>query len=159
MTILDFQEALMKDVKCTLKDIGTKDVSGKTVEGVNVYAQDLPIIIAGEDDEFKFYPYAIVRLYDGITEDDNSPWTVTADIHFGIYDADEDNQGHRHIMTMIQRVADRFAYEPLLDRRYRAQQDIEWALQEENTPPYYYGGVRIKFSVPKIGRRDPFHDR
>lgn len=157
MTILDFQKALMEDVKHTLKGIGTTDISGKMVDGVNVYAQDLPAVLSGEGDDSKFFPYAIVRLYDGMTEDDNSPWTVTADIHFGVYDADEDNQGHQHIMTMCQRVVDRFAYEPLLDKQYRAQQDMEWALQEDNTYPYYFGGVRIKFSVPKIERRDPFY--
>lgn len=58
---------------------------------------------------------------------------------------------------MIQRLVNRFAAEPLLDHKYRAQQDMEWAVQDEETYPYFFGGVRIKFSVPKIGRGDPFY--
>lgn len=153
MTILNLQDALAEDIGCTLQGIGTKNVSGEYMDGVNVYKQDLPIVQSDEDDESQFFPYAIIRIYDGRTEDDNSPWTVTADIHFGIYDEDLDNQGHQHVATMIQRVANRFASDPLLDRKYRAQQDIEWALQDENTHPYFFGGMRIKFSVPKVGRR------
>lgn len=152
MTILNLQDALAEDVGRILKGIGTKNVFGENVDGVNVYKQDLPIVQSDEDDESKFFPYAIVRLYDGRTEDDDSPWTVTADIHLGVYDADLDNQGHQHVATMIQRIANRFAAEPLLDKKYRAQQDMEWALQDENTHPYFFGGMRIKFSVPKIGR-------
>lgn len=159
MTILNFQDALVEDVERTLKGIGTKNVSSEIVEGINVYKQDLPIVQSDEEDESMFFPYAIVRIYDGKTEDDDSPWTVTADIHFGVYDGDLNNQGYQHVATMIQRVTNRFAAEPLLDRKYRAQQDMEWALQDENTHPYFFGGVRIKFSVPKIGRSEPVYGR
>lgn len=157
MTALDFQEELAQEVGNILKDIVTVNAAGERVSGINVYKQNLPIITSGEEDDSKFFPYAIVRLYEGETEDDDTPWTDTADILFGVYDQDESNQGHQHIMVMCQRVLDRFAAEPLLARKYRAEQDMEWAIQAEDTYPYYFGGVRIKFSVPKIGRRDPFY--
>ena len=154
MTILNLQDALAEDIGRILKGIGTKNVFGECVDGVNVYKQDLPIVQLDEEDETKFFPYAIVRLYDGRTEDDDSPWIVTADIHLGVFDSDEDNQGHQHVAIMIQRLANRFAAEPLLAGKYRAQQDMEWALQDGETHPYFLGGIRIRFSVPKIGRRD-----
>ena len=154
MTILNFQDALMEETGNILKGVGTKNASGENVDGVNLFAQNLPIVQSGEGDESKFFPYAIIKVYDGGTEGDDSPWTVTADIHLGVYDPDEDNQGHRHVAIMIQRLVNRFAAEPLLVRKYRAQQDMEWAMQDEETYPYFFGGVRIRFSVPKIGRRD-----
>lgn len=154
MTILNFQNALMEETGNILKGVGTKNTSGEIVDGVNLFAQNLPIVQSDDEDEPKFFPYAIIKVYDGRTEDDDSPWTVTADIHLGVYDSDEDNQGHQHIAVMIQRLVNRFAAEPLLDQKYRAQQDMEWAMQDEETYPYFFGGVRMKFSVPKIGRRD-----
>ncbi len=154
MTILNFQDALMEETGNILKGVGTKNASGENVDGVNLFAQNLPIVQSDEGDESKFFPYAIIKVYDGGTEGDDSPWTVTADIHLGVYDPDEDNQGHRHVAIMIQRLVNRFAAEPLLVRKYRAQQDMEWAMQDEETYPYFFGGVRIRFSVPKIGRRD-----
>lgn len=154
MTILNFQNALMEETGNILKGVGTKNMSGEIMDGVNLFAQNLPIVQSDDEDESKFFPYAIIKVYDGRTEDDDSPWTVTADIHLGVYDSDEDNQGHQHIAVMIQRLVNRFAAEPLLDQKYRAQQDMEWAMQDEETYPYFFGGVRMKFSVPKIGRRD-----
>lgn len=154
MTILNFQDALMKETGNILKGVGTKNASGENVDGVNLFAQNLPVVQSDEEDESKFFPYAIIKVYDGRTEDDDSPWTVTADIHLGVYDPDEDNQGHQHVAIMIQCLISRFAAEPLLVRKYRAQQDMEWAMQDEETYPYFFGGVRIRFSVPKIGRRD-----
>ncbi len=156
MTALDFQQALANDVQHILKDIITVNAAGQRVSGVKVYKQQLPVIASDEEDESQFLPYAIVKLSDGKTEDDDEPWTVTADILFGVYDPDKSNQGHQHIMVMCQRVIDRYAADSLLAGRYRAEQDMEWALQDEDTYPYYFGGVRIKFNVPKIGRREPY---
>lgn len=152
MIAAHLQEALMEDVKEILKDIITEDASGGRVSGVNVFAQQLPIIRANEKEASKTLPYAVIKLLDGETEEDN-PWTVTVGIYLGIRDTGRENQGHRHVMVMIERIVDRFVSEPLLDNRYWAQQDIEWALDSEDLYPNFYGGVCIKFSVPKIGRR------
>ena len=57
-------------------------------------------------------------------------------------------------MTMIQRITDRFAKEPLLNRKYRAQEKMSFALQDDDTYPFYFGGVEMRFSVPKMGRSD-----
>jgi hypothetical protein len=115
----------------------------------------LPIIASDDEDESQFFPYFIVKMSDGKSENDDEPWTVTTDILFGCHDNSRLANGHRHIMNMIERVADRFAAEPLLCNKYRAEQDMEWALQDEDTYPFFFGGVRIRFSVPKIGRRIP----
>lgn len=157
MTALDLQDELAKEVGSILKDIVTLNAAGERVSGIQVYRQNLPIIISGEGEDSKFFPYAIVQLAKGKTEDDDSPWSVTVDILFGVYDSDESNQGHQHIMVMCQRVIDRFAAEPLLSRRFRAEPDMEWAIQDEDSYPYFFGGVRMKFNVPKIERREPFY--
>lgn len=152
MIATHLQEALMEDLKEILKDIITEDTSGGRVSGVNVFAQQLPVIRANEKEASKTLPYAVIKLLDGETEEDD-PWTVTVGIYLGIRDTDRENQGHRHVMVMIERIVDRFVSNPLLDDRYWAQQDIEWALDSEDLYPNFYGGVCIKFSVPKIGRR------
>ncbi len=84
---------------------------------------------------------------------------VDTTILFGCHDAGLENNGHRHILTMIERTVDRFASEPSLNGMYRARQDMEWALQDEDTYPYFFGAVRIKFDIPKVGRREPTYGR
>lgn len=158
MTILDLQESLAKDVERTLKDVVTTDAAGEKVSGVTAHRQHLPIIVSDEEDASQFFPYAIVSLVEGSCADDGSPWDVTVDVLLGVHDEDVRNQGHQHIMVMIQRLIDRFAAEPLLDGKYWAQPNMEWAASDADAYPYYFGGVRIKFSVPRIGRRMTAYD-
>lgn len=155
MTRKDLQDALVKETKELLKDVWAKNSLGEDVQA-QVFPQRLPVMTEDEDDETKLFPYAIVRLGDAKTAGDEDPWHVTVDWLLGVYDDERKGQGHLHILTMIERITDRFIAEPLLDHRYRAEQDMETVLQDEDTYPFYFGGVEITFSIPKVGRRDEY---
>lgn len=158
MTPLMLYDDLIAEVENILRDVVTKNTAGEDMVGVKGYKYRLPLITADDEDESQFFPYFIVRLSGGKTEDDDSPWLDTADILLGVCENDKDIPGHEHIMVMIQRITDRFVAEPLLNKKFRAEQDVEWAVQDEDTYPFYFGGVEIKFRVPKIGRRIPDYD-
>lgn len=158
MTFTEFQKDLVKEVEVILKDVICKTPDGGEVVGVKGYEQQLPVVTENDEDESKFFPYFIVRISDAVTQGDDEPWTVTADILFGCYEPDKLQTGHRHILVMIQRTADRFLAEPLLCKKYRAQPEMEVALQDEDTYPFFFGGARIKFSIPKMGRRLPAYE-
>lgn len=154
MTFLEFEKDLVKEVESILRDVICKTPGGEETAGVKGYEHQLPVVMEDDEDETHLFPHAIVRLSEASTQDDDAPWDVAANILLGCYDPDSAHTGHRHILVMIQRITDRFAADPLLYGRYRANQDMNWALQDEDTYPYYFGGVQIKFSVPKIERRD-----
>lgn len=156
MVTAELQRDLMEEVGRIIKDIRTTNTKGELVSGATGYEQRLPIIAEDDEDESLFFPYYIVRVTDGSTADDDSPWVVPVQIYFGVHDANRKALGHRSVLNMIERVVDRFAAEPLFNGKFRALQDIHFALQEEDTYPFYFGGVEIKFQVPKIQRRDPF---
>lgn len=153
MTITDLQDELAKEVGGILKDVATIDAAGEELHGVTVYKQQLPILTADEGSADDLFPYAIVEVFYGATEDADSPWTVSTEIQVAVHDGDSSNQGHQHIAVMIQRIIDRFCSEPLLADRYYASPEIEWAIADDDTYPYFFGYVRLMFSVPKIGRR------
>lgn len=157
MTALDFQSALGAEIANLLNNIQTEDVDGDKKSGVTIFDQQLPEITEDEEDSSQFFPYAIVRISDGKTEDDDTPWIVTADILIGIHDRDKSGAGYKKVMEMCQKIVDRFSAEPLLDKKYRALQNMEWALQDEDTYPFYFGGIRMQFYLPRVGRRDPFY--
>lgn len=158
MTALELQDALMEEVEKTLKDVITEKESEEEISGVKIFSQQLPVITSDEEDVSQFFPYAVIRMLEGQTQEEE-PWRVTAGIHLGVYDPGEENQGHRHVMVMIQRIIDRFVSDPLLDNRYRAQQEIQWELDTDlENHPYFFGVVWIAFSVPKIGKRLPIYD-
>lgn len=156
MTAYALQDDLIEEISDLLKDITTENTIGETVDGVTGYAQRLPEIAESEEDASQLFPYFIVRISDGTTEDDEEPWMVTINVLLGVCDWDKSGAGFRHILNMIQRITDRFISEPLLKNRYRASQEMNWALQEEDSYPFYFGGIEMKFEVRKIGRRQVF---
>lgn len=149
----------MAEVESILKDIITIDPDGERHVGVNVYKQFLPKAVNDDEDVSQFFPYAIVRVGEANTPDDFTPWLTTVDILLGVYDADEYMGGHDHIAVMIQRIVNRFSQEALLDRKYRCEPAMDWAIQDEDTFPYFFGLVELKFNLPKIGRSEPIYGR
>ena len=129
---------------------------GTMVIGATGYRQQLPLLTQNDDDPDQFFPYFIVRIINGKTPSDNEPWDVTVNILFGAFSDDSSNQGHVYISNMIEAVADYFAAYPLLDHKYRALQDMEYAMQDEDTAPYYFGLLEMKFWVQKARREDDY---
>ena len=82
---------------------------------------------------------------------------MTADILLGVYDTDPNMGGGDHILIMIRRIIDRFSQEALLSRKFRCESKMDWAVQDEDTYPYFFGGVRLQFNIPKIGRSEPIY--
>ena len=166
MTFKNLQDDLITEVETLLKDVVTQNTDGEQVVGVKGYAHRLPITQSDEDDPAQYFPYFIVRFDTGKTEDDDDCWHIAVDIILGVYDMGDQTQdeegkthvlisGHENILVMIQRIVDRFAWDPLFDKKYRADQNIQWAVGEDDTYPFYFGAVAITFSVPKIGRKEP----
>lgn len=154
MTRKEFLDALADDIKHSLRDVYTKTISGKEAP-VAVYKNSLPIVTEDEDDESKFFPYAVVRLSESST-DEGKPWLQKVYILLGVYDDDIMGGGYMHILTMIERITNRFLEEPLLDHKYIAEAAMNTAIQDEDTYPYYFGAIEMSFNLPKIERRDEF---
>jgi len=154
MTFKNLQDDLIEEVEQVLKDVVTTKTDGTEVWGIKGYRHQLPVIQTDEDDVSQYFPYFIVRFEGGETKEDNDPWHVSTQILFGIHDANA-SDGHEHVLICCQRVVDRFVSEPNL-KAYRADQNIEWAVSDDDTYPFHFGGVSITFSVPKIGRKEVY---
>ena len=150
MTFRNLQDELLSEVGVILKDMVSKTADDNKAVGFHGYAHELPILKSDEDDEEKLFPFYIIRIAEGTTQDDDDRWHVAADIILGVHETE--GGGHEHILTAIQRIVDRFAGTPEMGA-FRADQDMKWQAGEEDTFPYYYGAVSITFSVPKITRR------
>lgn len=162
MVASDLQRALVKDLEEVLADVVTVDAQGRKVSGIKGYAQVLPNLVGGDGGEDEYFPYFIVRVQNGKVEDDDSPWTVKVMVIIGIHDPGEDAQGHFSLMVAIDRITTRFSQEATLGKRghmaFRCLPTMQWALQDEDTYPYYFGAVSLEFLVPKAGRSDPIED-
>lgn len=102
------------------------------------------------------YPYAIVRVSDGeITQIDGGQ-TVQVLIIFGVIDRDLENQGHKGVLNLIQKVYERFSKNAILAAKYECVMPISWALQDEPSFPYFIGGMTLNFLTHPIRREDPY---
>lgn len=143
---------------------------------INVYAQALPVPKPAEMQQEETdpeiieeglslsdiensedpYPYIIVRVEGGNITEINGDQTVRVNLIFGAYDDSYENQGHRDVLHMIQKIYERFAKNAILASRYECVMPMEWALQDEESYPYFFGGMAMNFNTLFIGREDKY---
>lgn len=163
MIATELQDDLIEELKNVLKNELFKNEyydpdnkSSSEYIPLNFFAQSLPIESSREDEEDTHFPYVIVKLDNGTVPDADSPHEVKVVIVIGLYDNDNKNQGHRDVLHIISMIYERFAKQPMLIHKYVAKESFNWALQDEETHPYYFGGIELSFDIPAIKKEDEF---
>jgi hypothetical protein len=151
MVALELQIELAKEIEVITKDIVLHDPNGE-VEQLKAFKQSLPI--KTDDESEDPYPYCIVRLMSGLTPDAMSAQEVKIILILGIYDDGVDAQGHQSILNIIQRIQERFFKNPVLANQFIMQQKYEWTLQDDDSYPYYFGGIEVAWTTSSIRRED-----
>lgn len=155
MIPIALQDALSRELKKLFSNETYLNQSN-TYEGIKVFSQDLPAESNREDEENDPFPYIINRLVDGNVTDESSAHEVKLILIIGIYDQAQNKQGYRDVLHIIQTIYERFGKENVLDKRYVAKMPFKWTLQEEDSHPYYFGGIEMSFDIPAIRRENPF---
>lgn len=166
------QDDLAADLAETFKNFRLKDPQGEAVR-LNIFKQSLPIPTAKDipetvtDEELEEgvydaeaeedpYPYIIVRVEQGKIENIDQEQTVVVNLIIGVIDRDFNNQGHKDVLNIIQKIYERFAKNAILAQKYECVMPIEWALQDEESFPYFFGGMALNFETIPIRREDPY---
>lgn len=168
VNLTGLQDALCDEIKEILQDVQTVNVSGETVHGFSVYAQQLPKVEAPmleklpqayrRDPDAPFFPYALVMCQGREAGEIDEKWAVHMRVLLAIHDSNRDNQGHRRLIPMLERVSDRFLRKPLLGSYWTARPEIDQYLQQEDYWPYFFGVTDITFDMHKQCREDPIDD-
>lgn len=161
-TPLFLQQALIEEIKEITSGMLFKAPGKEDLVPLSVYGQALPIPIldsVGEgegldsisysdgqlaDPVFKC-PWCQVKIQNGTITETNGPQNVEVAICFGVFDKNNQNKGHQDVLNLIQKVYNRFSVNPLLERQYTCTGAFEWALQEEDTYPYFFGAIGTTF--------------
>lgn len=122
---------------------------------LNIYAQNLLIESSREGDN-SLFPYMVVKLDRGTISNYASAHEVNVVIVLGIFDDSRDAQGHRDVLHIINMIYERFAKNPMLNHKYMAKLPFNWALQDEDTEDYYFGGIEMTFEIPALKKEDEF---
>ncbi len=168
MTAYGLQEDIAAEVEKILRDMRLKDVKGNEAP-LKAYCQELPrriqevaerlgdnadIVISEESAEDSIYPYCVVRLDSGEMNNTRDVQAIQTVLVFGIYDDDVQCQGHKVILNMIHKIAERFIKNPVLNGCYKLNEDsgITWMLDDQNPYAYYYGAMTMTWNAFFAGR-------
>jgi hypothetical protein len=172
-TPLYLQRALVEEIKTITADMLFSAKGEPDPVPMEVYAQTLPIPIleiTGESENLGAYdfsndqladpvflcPWCIVKIDSGAIPEINGMQNIQVSICFGIFNEDNKNQGHQEILNLIQKFYYRFSTNPLLDRQYTCSGVFEWALQDEDTYPYFFGAIATEFKFMGYRREIPY---
>ena len=153
MTATILQEELVKELEAIFKGDLFKNSLGEYVK-LNTYEQQLPI--REDEDAPDPMPYIIVRIETGSTKSGTDPQEVLVTMLFGYFDDSPENNGHKGVLGMIQKVHERFEKQPMLANQFMFQDPFDWALQDEESFPYFFGAASMTFKTAAIRKEDKF---
>jgi len=119
---------------------------------LKVYGQMMPIQTI--DDELadsieSLAPAIQVRIDSGEVKAAERQMQVTLALVVCTWDNGTDREGLHEVYNIVQRITGRFMSDPIFGA-FEAQYPIDWAIQQEETPPYYYGAVSIPVALPIV---------
>ena len=123
----------------------------KKIAEVTVAEQNLPKRESEEDDDP--FPYIIVRLSEGQIASQADAYAVDTYLLIGAYDGSTENNGHRTVMEIIEKIQQRYEENPCLAGKYVLQDPVSWALQDEESWPYFFGAMSLTWSATAPRRK------
>lgn len=120
---------------------------------LNVYKQDLPIPEQNDDDvdtEAAAAPYILVRMIGGEIPDDNSPQSVDFSLTVCAYDTGINREGFQDVANIKEDIIQRVCARPYFGGAFTVKKPITWALQTEDSHPYYFGACFLSCTAPAL---------
>ena len=151
MIVNSFVESLKSELETLFNDFRLRNEADEKV-GFTVYKHALPIAESADDPEP--FPYIIIQVVDGGTENRKSDEKVRVVLVIGVYDENADNQGTQDVLLAIQRIRRRFEKNVLLDNKYMVLEPFRWTLADGSQYPYFLGGVEMTFAIPRYEVED-----
>lgn len=120
---------------------------------LNVFEQDTPIPQGDDDDvdtDRANAPYVVVQMDGGAVNTPDNPQMVDFTLVICAFDRGADRQGYQDVANIKEDIVQRFCTAPYFGGAYTIQYPITWAMQMDDTYPYYYGAVLLKCTTPAM---------
>ena len=156
MTQESLLDALTADLTELFCNCRLKGPSGAECT-IRVYPQDLPFRAgADEEEEATPEPYIIVRLPSGELPDAGALQTLEALLIICVQDPAPDRQGYRDALHIVNKIMTHYGENGVVGGRWVLQYPIKWMAQtEEDTHPYYFAAMALRFEGPAIFKEVP----
>lgn len=163
MTALNILDALKSRLENTLKDFPLK-TSYNNHAPFKVFRHKIPERLNKKFDYSKkdthddVYPFCVIKIDTGEKENNVSMEESVFNVVIGVKNEGHEGEGYDDVMACIQAIWNDFNEDPLLERKYKFNYPIKWAIddgEEIDTHPFYYGVIQLRFkahSMQYIGR-------
>ena len=154
MTVEGLLDAIAEETAEALKGLSLRSAK-ENQRPINIYTQNLPL--KEEKGDEKIYPYVCVG-FDSSGIEDPCEGKELADIYFvaGIIDREKDCQGYRDVLQVIERIKQHFFRKGIIQGAFRLAYPVRTALQQEDTFPYFIGGIEAKCELFIVTEEDEF---
>lgn len=136
-----------KELPELFENFTLKDTNGNQAP-LNIYPQYLPQ--KNKNKNNSHFPFLTIILVEGEEQNDDAENLVKILFLCGVYDEDENNQGYRDSMNVIQKLYTNFKRKKILDNKYTFELPVKWMTNDDVTYPYFYAGLETYWSVGKI---------
>lgn len=145
------QDAVADEVKKALKGYMLENAKD-TLSNINVYTQNLPA--KREKDDTSHFNYVLVCFDEAEIKDEDSNCEVSLYFLIGVKDDNPNKQGYRDVLGISNRIYQHFFRNRTIKSKYRIQLPFKVKLQDEDTHPFYIGGIETKWELPTMKEED-----
>jgi hypothetical protein len=120
---------------------------------LRIIRQDIPIPEDDDEDvdtEESAVPYVRVAMNGGEIPDDDSPQMVEFSLTICAYDGGTQREGMRDVANIKEDIIQRVCTKPYFGGVFTILKPIAWALQQDPSPPYYFGAIILTCTAPAM---------
>jgi hypothetical protein len=120
---------------------------------LKIFKQDLPV---PEDDDTDAdtdaaaAPYIVVRMTGGQIENDDGPQKVEFSLIVCAYDEGVAREGYQDVANIKEDIIQRLCTRPYFGGCFTALKPFVWAMQNDDTHPYYFGACNVTCTAPAM---------
>lgn len=134
---------------------GKKYAGQEGRKALQVFKQDLPIPEDNDrdaDTDEACAPYILVRMNSGQIKDDDAAQTVEFGLIICAFDTGRLREGFEDVENIKEDIVQRFCTKPYFGGAFTVLKPIAWALQQDDTHPYYFGAVNLTCTAPALSQ-------
>lgn len=125
------------------------------LRAVGFYEQEIPLPADTDYDADTAdapAPFIIVRSEAGKIPDDDSPQVMDFSIIMCTFDDSDQRTGWQDVVNMREQIIQKICSTPYFGGAFTIQKPISWAMQQDDTHPYYYGVITLKITAPALSQ-------
>jgi hypothetical protein len=145
------QDALIE----TLEElfVGKKYNGQQSRKELKIFKQDLPVpedYDADVDTDAAAAPYIVVRMTGGEIKNDDGPQAVEFSLIMCAYDEGKEREGYQDVANIKEDIVQRLCTKPYFGGAFTVLKPIVWAMQQDDTYPYYFGACSLTCTAPAM---------